>query len=95
MEPFEKDDLTGEELDALLPSWNVPEMPATLKARVFRNRGGAESGERRFAFRFRSPARWRRCWQQPLHARFCLRAPPNRPCAVKASARWQRSCGIP
>jgi hypothetical protein len=37
MEPFEKDDLTDQELDALLPVWNVPEMPATLKARIFPN----------------------------------------------------------
>jgi hypothetical protein len=35
MEPFEKDELTDQELDALLPAWNAPEMPATLKARIF------------------------------------------------------------
>jgi hypothetical protein len=35
MEPFEKDELTEQELDAILPAWSAPEMPAALKARIF------------------------------------------------------------
>jgi len=35
MEPFEKDELSDRELDALLPQWKAPEAPARLKAAVF------------------------------------------------------------
>jgi hypothetical protein len=35
MEPFEKDELTDRELDAMLPQWSAPEAPAQLKAKVF------------------------------------------------------------
>ena len=35
MEPFEKDELTDRELDAMLPAWSAPEIPAGLKAKVF------------------------------------------------------------
>ncbi len=35
MEPFDKDELTEQELNDMLPAWSTPEMPATLKARIF------------------------------------------------------------
>ncbi len=35
MEPFEKDDLSDRELDAILPAWKSPPAPVRLRAAVF------------------------------------------------------------
>src|SRR5260370_1805146 len=35
MEPFEKDELSDRELDAILPAWKAPLAPARLRAAVF------------------------------------------------------------
>ncbi len=35
MEPFEKDELSDRELDAILPAWRCPPAPARLRAAVF------------------------------------------------------------
>jgi hypothetical protein len=35
MEPFEKDELTENELDRLLEGWSAPEAPARLRAAIF------------------------------------------------------------
>jgi hypothetical protein len=35
MERFDKDELSERELDAILPAWSAPEMPAGIKAQVF------------------------------------------------------------
>jgi hypothetical protein len=52
MEPFEKDELNDRELDAMLPQWKAPSVPARLKAAVF--------GERRRPW-------WRRFWGASIH----------------------------
>lgn len=37
MEPFKEDELSDQELDALLTEWKAPRAPATLRASVFPN----------------------------------------------------------
>ena len=51
MEPFEKDELTDGELDALLPQWKAPSAPARLRSAVF--------GERRTPW-------WGRMWSASI-----------------------------
>lgn len=38
MRPFEDDELSDQELDALLPEWSIPPAPARLRAAVFPDR---------------------------------------------------------
>ena len=38
MEPFDKDPLSDQELDELLPEWKAPAAPAHLKAAIFPER---------------------------------------------------------
>ncbi len=60
MEPFDKDPLSDQELDELLPEWKAPAAPARLKAAIFPER-------RRW---------WRQLWSAsirlPLPAAACL-----------------------
>ncbi len=38
MDPFEKDELSESELDAMLPQWKAPERPERLRSAVFPKR---------------------------------------------------------
>jgi hypothetical protein len=48
MEPFEKDELTDRELDAMLPAWKSPPAPVRLRAAVFGDVSMSTSGWRKF-----------------------------------------------
>src|ERR1700722_4440339 len=60
MEPFDKDHLSDQELDELLPEWQAPAAPTSLKSIIFPDRR----------------AWWRQLWSAsirlPLPAAVCL-----------------------
>ena len=79
MEPFEKDELTDRELDAMLPQWKAPSASARLKAAVF--------GERRAPW-------WRRLWSASIRVPAPV-ACALAVLLMLLAVRWSRLSGAP